>query len=242
MPKSAQMALPGFEAEFDEWQTAYAAQLPDGKSVRNRSGIEVQPLYTPRDWDSSNYREGLGMPGQAPFTRGIYATMHRGRTWSQRQLIGLGIPQDYNKRLRGILDAGATALSMIPCTTIFRGVDADTVDPLLLGNCGTLVNTVEDMDIALEQGLTWLVDLCNRYDAGTLDRESAAKVKVECSRRASDLLTLAMEVCGGVACFDEFGLSRHHRDLFVCRVGEGSNFALKGFAHLVEREIGRAHV
>jgi methylmalonyl-CoA mutase N-terminal domain/subunit len=144
------MALPGFEAEFDEWQTAYAAQLPDGKSVRNRSGIEVQPLYTPRDWDSSNYREGLGMPGQAPFTRGIYATMHRGRTWSQRQLIGLGIPQDYNKRLRGILDAGATALSMIPCTTIFRGVDADTVDPLLLGNCGTLVNTVEDMDIALD--------------------------------------------------------------------------------------------
>ena len=91
-------------------------------------------------------------------------------------------------------------------------------------------DVVLDMDIALEQGLTWLVDLCNRYDAGTLDRESAAKVKVECSRRASDLLTLAMEVCGGVACFDEFGLSRHHRDLFVCRVGEGSNFALKGFA------------
>jgi hypothetical protein len=36
-----------------------------------------------------------------------------------------------------------------------------------------------------------------------------------------------MEVCGGVACFDEFGLIRHHNDLFVTRVGEGSNFALK---------------
>ncbi|MDP6689431.1 MAG: acyl-CoA mutase large subunit family protein, partial [Alphaproteobacteria bacterium] len=69
---------------------------------------------------------------------------------TQRQLIGLGIPEDYNKRLRDILDAGATALSLIPCTTIFRGVDADTVDPLLLGNCGTLVNTVEDMGIALD--------------------------------------------------------------------------------------------
>ena len=99
-----------------------------------------------------------------------------------------------------------------------------------LGRYQRVQDVVLDMDIALEQGLTWLVDLCNRYDAGTLDRESAAKVKVECSRRASDLLTLAMEVCGGVACFDEFGLSRHHRDLFVCRVGEGSNFALKGFA------------
>jgi alkylation response protein AidB-like acyl-CoA dehydrogenase len=99
-----------------------------------------------------------------------------------------------------------------------------------LGRYQRVQDVVLDMDIALEQGLTWLIDLCNRYDAGTLDRESAAKVKVECSRRASDLLTLAMEVCGGVACFDEFGLSRHHRDLFVCRVGEGSNFALKGFA------------
>lgn len=99
-----------------------------------------------------------------------------------------------------------------------------------LGRYQRVQDVVLDMDIALEQGLTWLVDLCRRYDAGTLDRESAAKVKVECSRRASDLLTLAMEVCGGVACFDEFGLSRHHRDLFVCRVGEGSNFALRGFA------------
>jgi alkylation response protein AidB-like acyl-CoA dehydrogenase len=99
-----------------------------------------------------------------------------------------------------------------------------------LGRYQRVQDVVLDMDIALEQGLTWLIDLCRRYDAGTLDRESAAKVKVECSRRASDLLTLAMEVCGGVACFDEFGLSRHHRDLFVCRVGEGSNFALKGFA------------
>jgi alkylation response protein AidB-like acyl-CoA dehydrogenase len=39
-----------------------------------------------------------------------------------------------------------------------------------------------------------------------------------------------MEICGGVACLDEFGLMRHMRDLFVCRVGEGSNFALKTMA------------
>ena len=39
-----------------------------------------------------------------------------------------------------------------------------------------------------------------------------------------------MEICGGVASLDEFGLTRHHRDLFVCRVGEGSNFALKSLA------------
>ncbi len=87
-----------------------------------------------------------------------------------------------------------------------------------------------DMDIALHQGVTWLIQLVKEYDAGTMQRESAAKCKIECSRRASDLATLAMEICGGVACLDEFGLIRHFRDLFVCRVGEGSNFALKSMS------------
>ncbi len=84
-----------------------------------------------------------------------------------------------------------------------------------------------DMDIALERSVTWLLHLCRRFDEGTLSREQAAKVKVDCSRVASELLPLAMEICGGVACLDEFGLIRHHNDLFVTRVGEGSNFALK---------------
>ena len=99
-----------------------------------------------------------------------------------------------------------------------------------IGTFQRVQDVIIDMDITLEQGLTWLIDLTNRYDDETLDRESAAKVKIECSRKASDHLTMAMEVCGGVASLDEFGLIRHHRDLFVCRVGEGSNFALKGFA------------
>jgi hypothetical protein len=98
-----------------------------------------------------------------------------------------------------------------------------------IGRFQRVQDVLLDMDIALEQGLTWLIHLVKQYDTGTLRRESAAKVKIECSRRASDLLTRAMEICGGVACLDEFGLIRHLRDLFVCRVGEGSNFALKTF-------------
>jgi alkylation response protein AidB-like acyl-CoA dehydrogenase len=99
-----------------------------------------------------------------------------------------------------------------------------------IGSFQRVQDVIIDMDITLEQGLTWLIDLTNRYNDNTLDRESAAKVKIECSRRASDHLTMAMEICGGVSSLDEFGLIRHHRDLFVCRVGEGSNFVLKGFA------------
>lgn len=96
-----------------------------------------------------------------------------------------------------------------------------------IGRFQRVQDVIVDIDIALERGLTWLLHCCRRYDEGTLPRESAAKCKVDCSRVASDLLVLAMEVCGGVACLDEFGLIRHHNDLFVTRVGEGSNFALK---------------
>ena len=91
-----------------QWRDEYAAQIGTAEPVRNRSGIEVKPLYTPRDWDGSHYAQELAFPGQWPNTRGIYPTMHRGRAWSQRQLIGLGTPEDYNARLKAVLAAGAT--------------------------------------------------------------------------------------------------------------------------------------
>ncbi|MEO6598109.1 MAG: acyl-CoA dehydrogenase family protein [Planctomycetota bacterium] len=96
-----------------------------------------------------------------------------------------------------------------------------------IGRFQRVQDVIVDMDIALERGLTWLMHCCRLYEEDKLSREQAAKVKVDCSRTASDLLGMAMEVCGGVACFDEFGLIRHYNDLFVTRVGEGSNFALK---------------
>ncbi|MCA9758505.1 MAG: acyl-CoA/acyl-ACP dehydrogenase [Candidatus Eisenbacteria bacterium] len=99
-----------------------------------------------------------------------------------------------------------------------------------IGRFQRVQDVLLDMDIALHQGVTWLLHLVKEYDAGTMRRESAAKVKIECSRRASELAILAMDICGGVSCLDEFGLIRHNRDLFVCRVGEGSNFALKSLS------------
>ncbi|MFB9268982.1 methylmalonyl-CoA mutase [Bradyrhizobium erythrophlei] len=145
-----QLPLPGFEHAQGEWRTQYARQIGDEKAIRNRSGIEIQPLYSPRDWNGERYLEDLGFPGQYPFTRGIYPTMHRGRTWTQRQLIGLGTPEDYNKRVRRIIEAGATAISLLPCCSGFRGIDCDEVDPVLLGTCGTVINTTDHMDDALD--------------------------------------------------------------------------------------------
>jgi methylmalonyl-CoA mutase N-terminal domain/subunit len=148
--EAVQLSLPGFEQAHGRWRAEYGRQIGAERAIRNRSQIEIKPLYTPRDWNGESFLESLGFPGQYPFTRGIYPTMHRGRTWTQRQLIGLGTPEDYNKRVRVILDAGATAISLLPCNSGFRGVDCDEVDPVLLGTCGTVINTTDHMDRALD--------------------------------------------------------------------------------------------
>lgn len=139
-----------FDRAKQRWQAEYDRTKPADDIRRNRSGIEIKPIYTPEDWDSSNYMDGLGFPGQAPWARGIYPSMHRGRTWTQRQLIGLATPEEYNARMRKIVDAGASALSVIPCNSVYRGYDIDEVDPVLLGTCGTTINTVDDLDICLD--------------------------------------------------------------------------------------------
>src|SRR5512140_226252 len=135
---------------YRAWEQEYAATIGTDKRVSNRSGVAIQPLYTERDWSAAEHAGELGLPGQPPYTRGIYATMHRGRTWSQRQLIGHGTPAEYNERLREILAQGATAISLIPCNSVFRGYDMDESHIELLGTCGTVINTTEHMDRALE--------------------------------------------------------------------------------------------
>jgi len=146
---ATQLPLSEFDRAYAKWRSDYSGQIGNDRPIRNRSGIEVKPLYTPRDWSGDRYNDALGCPGQHPYTRGIYPTMHRGRTWSQRQLIGLGTPADYNERVLRILEAGASAISLIPCNSAFRGNDCDEVDFELLGTCGTVVNTADHMDRAL---------------------------------------------------------------------------------------------
>ena len=135
---------------YAAWQRDYKATIGADKSSTNRSGVAIKPLYTPRDWNPNDHVDDQGLPGQAPFTRGIYATMHRGRQWTQRQLIGLGTPEEFNARLLEILAQGASAVSLLPCNSVFRGYDMDESHIELLGTCGTVINTTEHLDRALQ--------------------------------------------------------------------------------------------
>lgn len=95
-----------------------------------------------------------------------------------------------------------------------------------IGRFQRVQDVILEMDLVLERNLTWMMELGKRYDENTMEREQAIKLKIDTSRAASKLLLEAMEVCGGVSALDEFGLARHSADLFVTRVGEGSNRAL----------------
>jgi len=111
---------------------------------------EKKLLYGPSDVDD-DYSRNLGLPGEYPYTRGIYPTMHRGQLWSMRELFGFGSPEETNRRLKFILDSGATALS--PCHDIPTHMGLDSDNPLSegeVGRGGVPIDSLEDMEIVYE--------------------------------------------------------------------------------------------
>jgi methylmalonyl-CoA mutase, N-terminal domain len=105
------------------------------------SGIEVERVYGPDD-----AAEGLGFPGEFPFTRGIYPTMYRGRLWTMRQYAGFGTADETNRRYRYLLDHGQTGLSVAFDLPTQMGYDADA--PMAageVGRVGVAVSSLDDM-------------------------------------------------------------------------------------------------
>ncbi|MGH7734708.1 MAG: methylmalonyl-CoA mutase family protein, partial [Gemmatimonadales bacterium] len=76
------------------------------------SGIEIRPLYEAGDLGDWDPAEKLGRPGAAPYTRGIYPSMYRGRLWTMRQYAGYASARESNERYRYLLAHGSTGLSM----------------------------------------------------------------------------------------------------------------------------------
>ncbi|MBT3788072.1 MAG: methylmalonyl-CoA mutase [Alphaproteobacteria bacterium] len=142
--------MSNFEDANAAWLEGYRAGMSDEQVRKNRSGIDIKPLYGPEDWSQDRHLADLGFPGQSPSTRGIHATMHRGRPWSPRLVVGLGLPEDYNQRMRSLYDMGLTGLFVAPCNSHMRGFDPDEVEPELLGTCGTVISSAEDMRVCLE--------------------------------------------------------------------------------------------
>ena len=110
------------------------------------SGRPIEPLYTPDDLNGLDDETDLGYPGQYPFTRGVHATMYRGRLWTMRQFAGFGTPRQTNERFKFLLEKGQTGLSTAFDLPTLMGLDSD--DPRAAGEVGRLgvaMDTLDDM-------------------------------------------------------------------------------------------------
>jgi methylmalonyl-CoA mutase N-terminal domain/subunit len=110
------------------------------------SGRSIEPLYTADDRDRSADLIGNEYPGQYPFTRGVHASMYRGRLWTMRQFAGFGTPRQTNERFKFLLEKGQTGLSTAFDLPTLMGLDSD--NPRAAGEVGRLgvaVDTLDDM-------------------------------------------------------------------------------------------------
>jgi methylmalonyl-CoA mutase N-terminal domain/subunit len=120
------------------WQARYEQSRVREADFTTLSGVPVEPAY---GTDESEW------PGEFPFTRGLYPTGYRGRTWTIRQFAGFGNAEQTNERYKLILGRGGGGLSVAFDMPTLMGRDSD--DPMSLGevgHCGVAIDTAADME------------------------------------------------------------------------------------------------
>ena len=130
------------------WQERYEqAKLRDDVDFDTLSSVPLEPLNGPSDIDPK-----IGVPGEYPFTRGVYPTMYRGRLWTMRQFAGFGSPKQTNERFKFLVEHGQTGLSVAFDMPTLMGRDSD--DPHSegeVGRCGVAVDSLADMEILFDE-------------------------------------------------------------------------------------------
>jgi methylmalonyl-CoA mutase, N-terminal domain len=154
------------QPQLDRWEEAYAASPERDATFTTLSGEPVRPLYTDADLPAPGE---IGLPGEYPFTRGVYPSMYRGRLWTMRQFAGFGTAEETNERFRYLLEHGQTGLSTAFDMPSLMGHDSD--HPLSLGEVGregVAIDTVDDM-----QTLFGGIDLGNVSVSMTINAPAA---------------------------------------------------------------------
>ena len=119
------MAVTPFSEDLERWRKdVYDAAPERDVSFTTLSAEPVNPLYTAADLPV-NPDEAIGLPGEYPFTRGVYGSMYRGRLWTMRQFAGFGTPEETNERFKYLLAHGQTGLSTAFDMPSLMGLDSD---------------------------------------------------------------------------------------------------------------------
>jgi methylmalonyl-CoA mutase N-terminal domain/subunit len=126
-----------------EWEEEYRKSPKRRERFVSLSFEEVPPLGLPAEGEPP---EGVGYPGQFPYTRGIHSTGYRGKPWTIRQFAGFAGVEDTNRRLRHLLEQGQHGVSVAFDMPTLLGLDSDhALARGEVGNCGVAVDTADDM-------------------------------------------------------------------------------------------------
>ena len=111
------------------------------------SSMEVAPIYTPLDLADNDPLEDIGLPGEYPYTRGVYDSMYRTRLWTMRQFAGFATAEETNQRYHFLLDHGQTGLSVAFDLPTLMGYDSDhPMSEGEVGVCGVAIDSLADME------------------------------------------------------------------------------------------------
>jgi methylmalonyl-CoA mutase N-terminal domain/subunit len=142
--------------ERERWEKTtlpkWMGHRPERKDeFRNHSDTLIKRVYTPEDVKDMDYMRDLGFPGEYPFTRGVHATMYRGRLWTMRQFSGYGTAEQTNRRFKYLLKEGETGLSIAFDYPTITGYDSDHQFARgEVGICGVAVASLKDMEVLLD--------------------------------------------------------------------------------------------
>ena len=144
------MATDTQQSAYEAWREALQKSRQREGSFTTVSGREVEPLYAPAQ-PSEEYLQQLGYPGGFPFTRGVHASMYRGRLWTMRQFAGFGTAEDTNGRFKFLLEKGQTGLSTAFDLPTLMGLDSDNPKSAgEVGRLGVAIDTIADYERLFE--------------------------------------------------------------------------------------------
>jgi methylmalonyl-CoA mutase N-terminal domain/subunit len=130
-----------------EWMDRTKNDPGAEKVLLSDSGIPLKRIYTPTDIEEMDYERDINFPGVAPYTRGIYPTMYRGKLWTIRQFSGFNTPEETNKRFKYEYESGQTGFSIAFDSVTESGINSD--DPRAkddVGAGGVHVDYLGDME------------------------------------------------------------------------------------------------
>lgn len=148
-----QEVIKNLEEQRKRWEQDTVKGNDGGDHYTTDSGIPVNLIYTPEDIKNLDYMKDIGFSGEAPFVRGVYPNMYRGRLFTIRQIAGYGTPEDTNDRFKFLLNNGATGTSVVLDLPTIRGYNSD--DPEAeghVGAAGVSIDSIEDVE-ALYDGI-----------------------------------------------------------------------------------------